>query len=63
MSEANPLDRLVIELAPGITIIRGDCLARDKARTATKVVHRQGNKVLCFCPNKYRIGVEAVFGI
>ena len=26
MSEANPLDRLVIELAPGITIIRGDCL-------------------------------------
>ncbi|MCU0806380.1 MAG: site-specific DNA-methyltransferase [Candidatus Contendobacter sp.] len=25
MSEANPLDRLVIELAPGITIIRGDC--------------------------------------
>lgn len=26
MSEENPLDRLVIELAPGITIIRGDCL-------------------------------------
>lgn len=26
MSEANPLDRLVIDLAPGITIIRGDCL-------------------------------------
>lgn len=25
MSEANPLDRLVIDLAPGITIIRGDC--------------------------------------